>query len=331
MLRTGTEATNLPDGPRIIRQNQRRVPLPIARTADLLRYASAAVTPIRVCTAFGMMRQSDRRFHVPMTLRLLAAATLVAIIPSIALGATASPSNPAVVKYLKKQGLEVESRFAAPGNLTGYIAKLPDGKHVVFYVPHDGSVALFGALVDAHGHNLTRDYFGRYVQSSSNRKLYTTLAAGKWIAAGDPHPRRIVYAFVDPNCPYCRRFWQVAQTAYAHGVQVRYVMVAILGGSSVSKAAAILGAKKPLTALNQNERGFHHHSGAITPLKHVPDALRQELADNASLMAKFGLDGTPGLVWKDAHGEVRTSDGLPPYESLLRIFGMNSGTQNKGP
>lgn len=259
---------------------------------------------------------------------------IVAVAALAALGAgpiaTAAPAQPAVVRYLQKQGFKLESRFAAPGDLTGYVAVEPGGNRIVFYVPADGSVALFGALVDSEGHNLTRSYYDHYIQRPSNRKLYGTLAKQQWIAAGAKHPRRIIYAFVDPNCPYCWRFWQAAQKAYAHGVQVRYLMVAILGGSSVGKAAAVLAAKDQRRALDRNERGFHDHTGAIEPLGRIPDAIRHQLAVNAALMQQFGLDGTPGLVWKDADGKVQTSNGLPPPEDLAKVFGTPSGrTQSR--
>lgn len=240
-----------------------------------------------------------------------------------AAGAAPAPATrpPAAVQYLQKRGLRVDSRFAVPGGLTGYVASEPDGKRVLFYVPADGSVALFGHLIDAQGHDLTRVYYEHYVQGAENQRLYGVLAKWHWIAAGATHPRRIVYAFVDPNCPYCWQFWRAAQRAYAHGVQVRYVMVAILGGSSVGKAAAVLSARDQRQALDRNERGFRHHSGAIPPLRHIPDAIRHRLARNTELMQQFGFDGTPGLVWKDSDGRVQTSNGLPPPDKLEKVFG----------
>lgn len=255
---------------------------------------------------------------------------LVLVVPlafaAASAGAATPPASTAgapapVVRYLKKQGLKVDARFSAPGGLAGYAATVPGGKHVVFYVPADGSVALFGALVDVHGRNLTETYMQRYVRGPANRKLYAALAKHHWIAAGDANPRRIVYAFVDPNCPYCQQFWEAAQKAYGKGVQVRYLVVGVLGGSSVGKAAAILASPEPREALDRNERNFRHHSGGIDPLKPVPAALRKKIRANTALMQKFGFDGTPGLVWKDAHGNVHTSNGLPPAKRLARIFG----------
>jgi len=247
----------------------------------------------------------------------LAATSAGASAPAASSATTSAP----VVRYLKKQGLKVNARFSAPGGLAGYAATVPGGKQVVFYVPRDGSVALFGALVDAHGTNLTERYMQRYVRGPTNSKLYARLAKHHWIAAGDANPRRIVYAFVDPNCPYCQQFWQAAQDAYKKGVQVRYVVVGVLGHSSVGKAAAILASPEPREALDRNESHFSHHSGGIQALHDVPANLRKQIQANAALMQKFGFDGTPGLVWKDAHGSIHTSNGLPPPGRLAHVFG----------
>lgn len=257
--------------------------------------------------------------------KILLLATLLAAPLACAAAATppAATHSSAVVAYLKGKGLTVKDRFSVPGGLIGYTGLTPTGKHVVFYTTADGSLALFGALVDAHGHNLSQAYQNAYIQQPENQKLFAQLQKAHWISEGAKHPKRIVYAFVDPDCPYCHQFWEKAQPTYAHGVQVRYMIVGILGDSSVKKAAAILGAKNPDQALRKNERGFRHHSGAIEPMAKVSDKLRSEIAGHNRLMQQFGLDGTPGLVWKDAHGTVQTSNGLPPDDYLQKIFGLD--------
>ncbi len=39
-------------------------------------------------------------------------------------------------------------------------------------------------------------------------------------------------------------------------------------------------------------------------------------------MDRFGLSGTPGLVWKDAAGKVQTSLGMPRLSKLPAITGL---------
>ncbi|MGH8274909.1 MAG: thiol:disulfide interchange protein DsbG [Gammaproteobacteria bacterium] len=240
----------------------------------------------------------------------------------------ASSSQPAAVKYLIKKGLEVNSRFSTPGGLTGYIGTVPGGKQTIFFVPKSGSVAVFGTMVDADGHDLSRAYLLRYQRGPGAATGYKNLESRNWIAEGARHPKRTVYAFIDPDCPYCHMLWEKAQGYYDKGVQVRYILVAILGESSLGKAAAILAAKNPSRAFRKNESGFSHHSGAITPLKKVPDKLRDEIAENNALMQHFGFDGTPGMVWKVEDGAVKTQEGLPLKGDLDYIFGVTGASKN---
>ncbi|HEX5313479.1 MAG TPA: thiol:disulfide interchange protein DsbG, partial [Gammaproteobacteria bacterium] len=78
---------------------------------------------------------------------LLLVSLLFAGVPLASLAAAPAPaagSAPSVLAYLKQQGLKINSRFTAMGGLTGYAGTTPDGSPVIFYVPADGSVAIFG-------------------------------------------------------------------------------------------------------------------------------------------------------------------------------------------
>ena len=244
----------------------------------------------------------------------------------LALAATpaqAKAGDGPAVKFLESKGVTIDARFSVPGGLHGFAATMPNGQRGVFFTTADGKVLIFGTLVDEHGNNLTKKYRDAFVQKPMNRKYFSSLEKSHWIAMGSKHPKRIVYAFVDPNCPYCHEFWEAARKAYSRGLQVRYIVVGILGNSSVNKAAAILGAKDPAAALEKNERGFRDHSGAIAPVTKMSERIHGIIADHDRLMTKFGIDGTPGLVWKDETGKVQTSNGLPPGSELQKIFGLD--------
>lgn len=63
-----------------------------------------------------------------------------------------------------------------------------------------------------------------------------------------PAPR-IVYVFTHPNCPFCAKLWLDARPWVDGGkVQLRHVLVGILGPTSAGKAAALLTAKDPSAA-----------------------------------------------------------------------------------
>jgi thiol:disulfide interchange protein DsbG len=143
------------------------------------------------------------------------------------------------------------------------------------------------------------------------------LEAATWIGDGSANAPRVVYAFTDPNCPLCSRFWSDARPWVDSGeVQLRHVMVAVIDETSAPKAAALLSAKDPSIALVRYET---HHGGAIAAP--VDGALRRKLDANESLMRDFGAPGTPAIVYRDAAGVIRRFDGAPPEEMLSTILG----------
>lgn len=259
-------------------------------------------------------------------LKLLLLLASVVALPGVAAPAPppASSQGPAALEYLLQKGVEVHTHFSTPGEMTGYIATLKDGKPFVFFIPEDGSVAIFGHMIDAQGRDLTRAYLYQYRRGPHAAKLFKKLDERAWIVEGASDPERIVYAFVDPNCPYCWHLWKAAQHYYNQGLQMRYIIVAILGRSSLHKAAAILAADDPGHAFRTNEAGFRHHSGAIEPMHEIPGKLRARIAANNALMAHFGFNGTPAMVWRNDSGTVRTINGLPREHFLEKIFGVAS-------
>lgn len=140
-----------------------------------------------------------------------------------------------------------------------------------------------------------------------------------WVAVGDAHPTHVIYAFIDPNCPYCHALWLALRPYYKRGLQVRNVLVDIISSTSPGKAAAIIEARNPSAAFRANEDGWGRRpdgGGGIAPLPHPKPAVLKELQDNVALMQRFGIAGTPGLVFKDTQGELHVIEGLPDNEAL---------------
>ncbi len=52
----------------------------------------------------------------------------------------------------------------------------------------------------------------------------------------------------------------------------------------------------------------------------VPLALQARLDANAKLMASYGLQATPAVVWRDDQGSVQMRQGVPDAD-LAAIFG----------
>ncbi|MFA7291336.1 MAG: hypothetical protein WC023_03705, partial [Rhodocyclaceae bacterium] len=83
-------------------------------------------------------------------------------------------------------------------------------------------------------------------------KIWSGLPRTSWIAQGNGS--RVVYAFVDPNCPYSRDLYKKAhEIASPASVQIRWVPVGVLQkvteDSRNKAAAAIKGGVKTLDAV----------------------------------------------------------------------------------
>ncbi|KPV41784.1 hypothetical protein AN478_01450 [Thiohalorhabdus denitrificans] len=139
-----------------------------------------------------------------------------------------------------------------------------------------------------------------------------------WIATGADDPERIVYAFTDPNCPYCHDLWKATKPYYEEGLQVRHIMVGILRPSSPGKAAAILGADDPTQALNEHERSYE--DGGIEPVDSPGSKVQSRLEDNQRIMQRLGARATPAVVYRDGDGKVHMVAGMPRLEALPKIL-----------
>ncbi|OZA35193.1 MAG: thiol:disulfide interchange protein DsbG [Hydrogenophilales bacterium 17-64-65] len=189
------------------------------------------------------------------------------------------------IKAIEAQGVEVIGTFKAPGGLTGY-AGVIEMQPIAIYLTADGKQAIVGSMIDAKGNNLSQKSLEKLVSKPMTDRAWKQLEQSTWIADGKNNAPRVIYTFTDPNCPYCNKFWNDARPWVTSGkVQLRHVMVAILGPTSPGKAAAILAAKDPQAALTQHEQ--QHATG----------------------------------FYKDASGKLQKMQGAPSGEMLAKILG----------
>jgi thiol:disulfide interchange protein DsbG len=154
--------------------------------------------------------------------------------------------------------------------------------------------------------------------------LYATLEKADAVVEGAKEPKRVLYVFWDANCWYCQLTWKALQPYEKAGLQVRWVPVAYQKDNSAALAAAVMGASDRVAALRENETRYRAKSydGGIRAAAKVPADLAIELEENMTLMGRFGMSGTPALVWKDSSGKVLTHLGLPPLSKLPAITGL---------
>ncbi|HEY4583730.1 MAG TPA: thiol:disulfide interchange protein DsbG [Lysobacter sp.] len=236
-----------------------------------------------------------------------------------AAGAASSKARPAVIGTVEAQGFEVYGEFKAPGGLRGF-AGVAGQRPMAVYVTPDGQHAVIGMLIDAKGEDVGQAELQRLVAEPMSRRIWAQLEKSHWVADGRADAPRVVYAFSDPNCPYCHRFWTAARPWVDAGkVQIRHVLVGVIREDSANKAAAILGDGTPSAALARNERAYD--AGGIKGVATVPARVRAQLDENERLMVELGFHGTPALLFRDEAGVVQRRSGMPPAADLPAVLG----------
>ncbi|NNC24376.1 thiol:disulfide interchange protein DsbG [Salinisphaera sp. USBA-960] len=246
---------------------------------------------------------------------------MLAVLMAMPLAATATVDDlPApVAKLAAHNDMTVVAKFAAPGGLQGFAARTHKQTVALYLTPDDKHV-IVGSLFDANTNNLTRDKLQPYVDSYNPSGAWQKLAASHWIADGNPDAPIKIYEFVDPNCPYCHRFFQQSRPWVKNGkVQIRHILVAVLKPSSQSKAAAILQAQDSQAALTANERNYK--KGGVNPTDNVQAKTKQAIAANNRLMAQLDVRGTPAIFYKNDDGDVSLVQGVPKPAKLKQILG----------
>ncbi|MCR9188804.1 MAG: thiol:disulfide interchange protein DsbG [Alteromonadaceae bacterium] len=229
-----------------------------------------------------------------------------------------SGSHAPIIKQVTDRGLKVVSSFEAIDGMTGYILD-SNGSPVTLYVTQDGEHAFVGTLIDKKGLNLSAPRVQELFHDAKNQQAWAELENSHWIQDGDPNAETVVYAFVDPNCPYCHRFRTAALPWINEGkVQIRHIVVGVLASDSIAKASTILGSNRPHGAYIKNFETFR--SGGIVPVHAASERGKAQVEANNRLMSDLGVSATPGIYYKDSTGNVKMRLGLPPESELNRIL-----------
>lgn len=257
-----------------------------------------------------------------MRMKPLAAAFLVLALCS----AAAAADYPPAIQALVDKGIKVVRQFDAGGELTGYVVQVGSNYGIVYGLP-GGKRVLVGRILDAAGNNVTAAHADKYVPGPDLSKAWQELAQSAWIAEGAENPETIIYEFTDPNCPYCHLFWLANQAYMEAGLQVRHILVGMLGRSSLLKAAAILQADNPTAAYIKNQKNYRTDvpeakAGGIEPAQNPKPETLAKLKANMALMRKLGVTGTPGIFYKGDDGKVHRIVGLPRLSRLPEIYDL---------
>lgn len=236
-------------------------------------------------------------------------------------GVRAENAHPAAVQALTERGVEIVDRFDAPSGMTGYVGTM-GGRPVSFYLTTDKEHVVFGPMLSETGENLSEANIRKLVTGPQNEEAWSKLENSHWVRDGEESAPVILYTFTDPNCPYCHRFREAAGPWIEAGrVQLRHVMVGILNEDSLPKAATILGADDPESALHENQRRYEN--GGITVDREIVSATHKQVSANNSLMLTLGLGATPSTFYKSVSGTIVVKQGVPQPEELSDMMGSS--------
>ncbi|MGA7801831.1 MAG: thiol:disulfide interchange protein DsbG [Gammaproteobacteria bacterium] len=249
--------------------------------------------------------------------------------PLLVSAATTSPPHaPTLPKPLaplaQKLGLVVVKTFKTDAQgITGYVVKNRKGQFGVVYSYKDFLIS--GDLLNAEGKNLTQKYAQEHIPKPDYAGVIKSLAGSpNLVSEGKPGTPEI-YVFADPNCYFCRKLWLETRNWVDQGkVRIHWILVGFLKKSSAGRSAAILAAADRAKALTQDEEHFDlkHEEGGIAELKPIPKKWQDVLDKHLAIMGKLRFQGTPGLVFKDVHGQWQGTPGVPPMDKFAKELGI---------
>ncbi|HEX7783962.1 MAG TPA: DsbC family protein [Sphingobium sp.] len=173
----------------------------------------------------------------------------------------------------------------APAPVKGPIYQAVAGGKIVYYAPRSEHL-LFATVYDRNGVNLTA-----LAQEQGATRRLKAIDPAKALAIG-PVDAPTVIEFTDPDCPYCQaldRFWSAKA---AEGKPVRRLIFFVSGihPTAAAKAEHILCSPDREEAFNAA------YSGQTPPVLRQCAAGHDKVAEDAELVAKVGVSGTPTLI-----------------------------------
>jgi thiol:disulfide interchange protein DsbG len=237
--------------------------------------------------------------------------------------ATDKPANPvdagkALIAKVTKGELEVVSDFKEGDGLLGYVVKPKQGgREQIMFTDDQARYAFYGIAFDKDGKNLTEAANEKYIQPAVLAGVMKSVDKTAWFQQGKADAPHQMYVAVDPNCIFCHRLFKAAQPFIEKGqLTVRWIVVGFLKPSSPGKAAAILAAKDPVKALEEDEKSFivGSEEGGIKPLAadKIPSEITKKLDTNMAFFRDNNLGGTPAIIYYDtSQGKPHLVSGMP--------------------
>jgi len=182
---------------------------------------------------------------------------------------------------------------------------------------------LFAAALSASVIGLAPTASAQQTQNPNAVKVLGEMGKATLITEG--HGPRVIYIFFDANCPYCHQLYTDLRPHIGKdGLEVRWVPVAVLTPSSVTKGAAILQAPNRLKAFQDNENSYGKgptgQGGGIAPATEVRPATSAILNANNALLEATKSPGVPTMLYRDKQDNAMLVVGPPDAQQLKDIL-----------
>lgn len=209
------------------------------------------------------------------------------------------------------------------GEMNGWVVQFVNPSNqadfMLTYTTKDNKSMILGHVFDENGNNLTSED-NKQIPVINYDGFKKDIESAKVIIDGNEANKKVIYAFIDPDCIYCHQLWENARP-YVGETTIKWIPVSILSEESLGKAAAMLQAKDPSKMLEEHEKAFKETRG-IAPLS--KDAITMSTAEiissNTALMQKMKITGTPAIVYFDDKGGVNVSSGSPSPDVLAKLM-----------
>jgi thiol:disulfide interchange protein DsbG len=267
--------------------------------------------------------------HPQVFSRILIAATVSAAFtcasqaaekPSAAGSAAAAVSVPppvaSAVQRVSNGQAKIEHVFDAPMGLVGLAVNLGAGRNMILYSSKDGRYMIMGGIFGPNGENYTADAAKKYLppppaapNAAANFAAIKDTTNFLWGKASAP---KEVWMVTDPDCIFCHKMFAGFEPFVKKGeLKVHVIMVGFLKPDSLGKAAAILSAKDPASALTMDEAQFNAsvEEGGIKPDMSNAKAV-ESVKSNNKWMSSHGIGGTPYILYRDKSGNPAVLPGF---------------------
>lgn len=169
-------------------------------------------------------------------------------------------------------------------------------------------------------------FWGAFATQNNQTQGNVILTAAEktsWFEQGNPNAKHELYVIAEPNCSACHYLYQSIRPYIGNGtLKVRWIMVAFLKPSSLSKAATIISSRNPANALDNDESNFNAatETGGIVPADNIYSDAKAAILENTTFMRNSGFKRTPIIIFKSTARGAEILRGAPQQNQWLDLL-----------